>query len=226
MRVLVVDDEVLLAEALQEVLTQEGYEARTAASAEAGLALVRLWAPDLILLDIALPGGMSGFDLLRALRRDSDVPVILLSGRGGEADKVLGLEYADDYVVKPVGGAELVARVRALMRRAAPRARPEASGAIEVGALYVNLTSCEVALAGMPLSLTPTEFRILSVLAGQPGRVFSRDVLMARIWGEDAHVHPHTLDVHIRGLRRKLEPDPSSPVHIVTVRGMGFRYVP
>ncbi|NLC56537.1 MAG: response regulator transcription factor [Armatimonadetes bacterium] len=226
MKVLVVDDEVDLAEAVREVLSAEGFTVRLAHNAESGLALLRTWQPDAVLLDIMMPGSMTGLDALRALRPESDVPVILMSARGQEHDKVLGLEYADDYLVKPFSNAEMVARLRAVLRRAGARAADPSAGVSRAGELAINLETGEAVFGNRPLPLTPTEYRILSILAARPGRLYPRDELMARVWGEDAYVDPHALDVHIRGLRSKLEPNPSRPAHVVTVRGMGVRYVP
>ncbi len=226
MKVLVVDDEALITLNLETALAMVGHEVRVARDAEGLLAQARVWRPDIIVLDVVMPGKMNGLDALRFLRRESDVPVILMSALGQDHDKVLGLEYADDYLVKPFSSAELVARIRAVLRRADPRPQEASAGTIHAGELTIDQDACQAHYAGRPLSLTPTEYRILCLLAAHPGRVFSRDHLMERIWGHSAYVDPHALDVHIRGLRSKLEPDPARPLHVVTVRGMGFRYAP
>ncbi len=224
MRVLVVDDEHNITGFLSVSLSREGHEVRVGYSAEEFLRQARAFHPDIILLDIMMPGEMSGLDALRLLRRESDVPVILITAKGEEVDKVLGLEYADDYVVKPFGVPEILARMRAVLRRARPH--PEApAGPIRAGDLLINPETREASFAGRLLPLTLTEYGILSALAAHPGRVFPRDELVERVWGPDVYVDPRTLDVHIRSLRRKLEPDPAEPAHLLTVRGVGFRYV-
>ena len=226
MHVLVVDDDSLITEALRDALATEGYIIRTAHDAAGCLSEARTWRPDIILLDIMMPGGMTGLDALRILRRESNVPVILMSARGRDHDKVLGLEYADDYVVKPFSSVEILARVRAVMRRTSTRHPEEPAGTIVVGDLTINAQTHEVHRDGRAVSLTPTEFRVLLVLTGRAGRLYTRQELIAGVWGGSTLVDPKALDVHIHGLRHKIEADPSNPAHVVNVRGEGFRYVP
>jgi DNA-binding response OmpR family regulator len=223
-KILVVDDERNITEFLRAALAREGYEVRLGFSAEDFLRQVRAWRPDLVLLDIMMPGEMSGLDALRLLRRDSDVPVILVTAKAEEAEKVLGLEYADDYVTKPFGVPEMLARLRAVLRRARPRTDERAEEPILAGDLRIDPQTREVLFAGQTLGLTLTEYGLLSTLAAHPGRVFPREELIARVWGQDVYVDPRTLDVHIRSLRRKLEPDPAAPQYLLTVRGVGYRW--
>ena len=225
MKVLVVDDDPVVTEAIQSVLRMEGYEVAVRNNGAGCIAEARAWRPDLVLLDIMMPGRMSGLDVLRVLRRDSDLPVILISARAEDSYKVLGLEYADDYLVKPFSMPEMLGRIRAVMRRAAPRAPAEPTHLTPAGDLRINTETREVTHGKRQLTLTPLEFALLRVLAARPGRVFPRDELIAQVWGADVYVDPRTLAVHIRALRRKLEDDPARPEHLLTVRGVGFRYV-
>lgn len=226
MKVLIVDDDDIITDALQEALERDSMEVRAAHDAEGFLAVARAWNPDMVLLDIEMPGSMTGLDALRMLRRESNVPVLLITGRAGDADKALGLEYADDYMVKPVSIVELRARIRAVLRRTSQQAgEKEERRVLYVGDLMVDLDAHEASFAGRALTLTATEFKILSVLAGSAGRVYPRDELIERVWGPGTYIDPHALDVHIGSLRRKLEPDPSCPAHLQTLRGVGFRYV-
>lgn len=224
-KVLVVDDECNITQVLRAALSREGYDVRLGNDAEEFLRLTRAWRPDIILLDIMMPGEMSGLDALRLLRRESDVPVILVSARDEEADRVLGLEYADDYIVKPFRMPETLARVRAVLRRIRSKPAGKIHSPIRAGDLCIDLETREVTCGGRLLQLTLTEFGILSALAAHPSRVLSRDELIASVWGPDVYIDPRTLDVHIRALRRKLERDPAAPEHLITVRGIGYRYV-
>lgn len=222
MKVLLVDDEPTILETVENKLRREGYSVFTAATAEDGMRLYRQTKPDLLILDIMLPQ-RSGFDLCRAIRRDSTVPIIFLTARASEADRITGFDLGgDDYVVKPFNLSELAARVKAVLRRSSGEPAQEA---VERGNLRIDPKSLEATLEGEPLKLSPKEFALLYFLMRHPGQVFSRDVLLDRVWGQDAFVSPRTVDVHIRWLRERIEPDPSRPVRLVTIRGVGYKFV-
>jgi phosphate regulon transcriptional regulator PhoB len=223
-RVLVIEDETAIAEGLAYNLRQEGLEPILAADGDAGLQMARTTKPDLILLDLMLPG-ISGLDVCRAIRRESDVPIIMLTAKDSEIDKIVGLEVgADDYITKPFSVREVLARIRAVLRRAGSRADADAEE-IQVGGLVVNFAKHTVSVDGRPVALSPKEFELLKILIRNRGRVMTRDLLLDRVWGEDAYVEPRTVDVHIRWLREKVEQDPSHPVLIQTVRGAGYRFM-
>jgi DNA-binding response OmpR family regulator len=198
-----------------------------------GLAMARAIQPDVIVLDVMLPV-IDGFEVCRALRAESTVPILLLSARGEEVDRVLGLEFgADDYLTKPFAMRELIARVRALLRRsrittaAVPESsRPSAEQPLIAGALTIDPARRQASLAGTPLNLKPKEFDLLRYFARHPGIVLSRDALLREVWGYDFPIDTRTVDVHIRWLREKLEEDPSRPRWIETLRGVGYRFVP
>ena len=225
--VLFVEDEPSISEPFSAALEREGFEPLVAGTLADARAAVAARAPDLVLLDLGLPDG-DGRDLCRELRRGSDVPIIVLTARGTELERVLGLELgADDYVVKPFSGAEVIARIRAILRRTgratsasdAPPAEP-----VHVGQLEVDVAARRVRLAGAELSLARKEFDLLAELVRHAGRVVTREDLMARVWDENWFGSTKTLDVHIRWLRQKLGDDPSSPRYVHTVRGVGFRF--
>jgi DNA-binding response OmpR family regulator len=223
--ILVVDDDALLRRSLAYNLEQAGYDATTAASAEIALSHAKADPPDLVLLDIGLPG-MDGLDALRRLRRELDVPVIFLTARRRELDQVVGLEMgADDYVTKPFDLDVLLARIKAVLRRASP---PERLGGgaptpLVVGDLVIDTSAHTVSVGDRPVDLTPREFDLLTVLAQEAGRVVPIDELLSRVWGAEYVGEPQVVYVHIRWLREKLEADPSHPQRIVTVRGVGYR---
>jgi phosphate regulon transcriptional regulator PhoB len=222
-RVLVIEDEMAIAEGLAYNLRQEGLEPLLAADGDTGLQLARSAQPDLILLDLMLPG-VGGLDVCRALRRESDVPIIMLTAKDSEIDKIVGLEVgADDYITKPFSVREVLARIRAVLRRAGNRAE-NAAEEIQVDQLVINFAKHAVTVDGHPVTLSPKEFDLLKILIRNRGRVMTRDLLLDRVWGEDAFVEPRTVDVHIRWLREKIEQDPSHPVLIQTVRGAGYRF--
>lgn len=222
MKVLLVDDEPTILETVENKLRREGYSVFTAATAEDGMRLYRQTKPDLLILDIMLPQ-RSGFDLCRAIRRDSSVPIIFLTARASEADRITGFDLGgDDYVVKPFNLSELAARVKAVLRRSSGEPAQEV---VERGNLRIDPKSLEATLEGEPLKLSPKEFALLYFLMRHAGQVFSRDVLLDRVWGQDAFVSPRTVDVHIRWLRERIEPDPSRPVRLVTIRGVGYKFV-
>lgn len=222
-RLLVVDDDRSIREIMKLSLEEEGYLVDTAETAEDALETIRRIAPDLMILDVMLPGGMSGFDLTKEIRRTSNLPIVLLTARTDTIDKVVGLESgADDYVEKPFEMRELVARLRALLRRVssddgdAPRVH-------RVGPVEIRPDEGVVRKHDHPLSLTKTEFRLLVTLAEKPGRVFSREQLLTEVWGYDYFGDARLVDVHIKRLRAKIEDDPHDPTIIQTVRGMGYK---
>jgi len=223
-RILVIEDDDSIAMGLEMNLSAEGYQVEVAKDGEQGLTLARGRGFDLLILDVMLPR-LNGFELLRVLRAEGHiVPVVLLSARGAEMDKVMGLELgAEDYVTKPFGLAELLARVKAVLRRDAI-ARADGA-AIRVGALEINPATREVRRGGAPVELTATEFDVLLCLMEASGRVLSREQIQARVWGPAHHGTPRTIDNFILQLRSKLEDNPGEPRHIVTVRGVGYRFV-
>jgi len=222
-RVLVVDDEPSIVELVQYNLEREGFLVMVEGDGIQALARARTDAPDLIVLDVMLPA-MSGLDVCRSLRQFTDVPIILLTARKDEVDRVLGLELgADDYVTKPFSPRELVARIKAILRRTA-KPRESQDGQVSVHGLVINAERRNVSLDGREVSLTFTEFELLHIMARHPGRAFTRDELLARVWGEDFFGDARTVDVHIRHLREKLEEGTAPPRFIETVRGVGYRF--
>jgi DNA-binding response OmpR family regulator len=220
-KLLIVDDEPAIVETVETKFRKEGFSTFTADSAEEAMRLYRRVKPDLIVLDVMLPQ-RSGFELLKAIRKEGATPVILVTARASEADRVQGFELgADDYVVKPFHLSELSARVRAVLRRAGGEPVQEA---IERGNLRIDPRAHEATLDGAPLPLSPKEFALLLFLARHPGQVFGRDTLLDRVWGRDAYVSARTVDVHVRWLRTRIEPDPNNPVRIQTVRGVGYKF--
>src|SRR5580700_3012421 len=222
--VLVVEDDESIALGLEMNLSSEGYHVVGARVGEQGLALARETDLDLIILDVMLPR-LNGYEVLRSLRSERrTMPIIMLSARGAEMDKVMGLELgAEDYVTKPFGLAELLARVKAVLRRDAI-ARGDAAQ-VQAGDLVINAATREVRRRGAPVELTATEFDVLLCLVEAGGRVLSREQIQAKVWGPDHHGTPRTIDNFILQLRAKLEDAPTAPRHIVTVRGVGYRFV-
>jgi DNA-binding response OmpR family regulator len=222
--VLLVEDEATITVPLTEALAREGFRTETAGTLAAGLDVARRERPDLVLLDVMLPDG-SGFELLRELRDGERMPVIMLTARGDEADRVLGLELgADDYVVKPFSARELVARIRAVLRRTSAAATPVPNGPLQIGAVELDASARTVTLDGQPLELTRKEFDLLALLMGQAGTVVSRERLIDEVWDVNWFGSTKTLDVHVSGLRKKLGDDSSDPRYLHTVRGVGFRF--
>ena len=222
-RLLIIEDDDDLRKALKMSLKQQGYEIATAATGPKGLEKARSGGHDLIILDLMLPG-MDGLSLVRALRQTSQTPVLMLTARSSEMDKIIGLESgADDYLTKPFSLGELVARIRALLRRARPAA-PAQSDRILSGDLALDLITRRVTLRGQRLTMSPKEFSLLAELMRNEGAVLSRDLLLTRVWGYDYAGNTRTVDVHIRWLREKIEPDPSHPRYLQTVRGVGYRF--
>ena len=221
MKILIVDDEPTILETIENKFRKEGFSTFVADSAEECMRLFRRIKPDLVVLDIMLPQ-RSGYDFCRAVRRDSQIPILFLSAKGEEADRIKGLELgADDYVVKPFNLAELAARVKAILRRATGEPVKEV---IEKGNLRIDPRSHEVWLNNAILALSPKEFALLYFLARNPGQVFSRETLLDRVWGRDAFVSARTVDVHVRWLRTRIEEDAQNPTRILTVRGVGYKF--
>jgi two-component system response regulator RegX3 len=224
--VLVVEDEDSFIEALTVGLKREGFRVQVARDGAEALDVFDAVRPDLVLLDVMLPK-ISGIDVCRELRRRSSVPIIMVTAKGGEIDTVVGLEVgADDYVTKPYRLRELVARMRAVLRRRAGEAVAAAVNgeALEVGDVALDPERHEVVIRGASVSLPLKEFELLEILLANAGRVLPRDTLIDRVWGTDYVGDTKTLDVHVKRLRAKVEPDPSTPTRIVTIRGLGYKY--
>jgi phosphate regulon transcriptional regulator PhoB len=225
-RILIVDDEKDLVDLLSYNLEKEGYAVLRAYDGDEALKIIRSRKPDLILLDLMLPG-IQGMEICRIVRKNPEtaaLPIIMLTARGEEVDRIVGLEMgADDYVTKPFSVRELLARVRAVLRRY-ETAPAEDRKTIRYGDLFIDHDAHEVTVAGRKVALSPTEFRLLWFLARTPGRVFTREILLDRVWGDDTFVEPRTVDVHIRRLRAQIEPDLSTPRFVLTVRGVGYKF--
>jgi two-component system response regulator RegX3 len=224
-RILVVEDEESFRDALSYMLRKEGFEVQLADTGNAALEAFDRHGADLVLLDLMLPG-LSGTEVCRALRARSTVPVIMLTAKDSEVDKVVGLELgADDYVTKPYSTRELVARIRAVLRR---HAEPDelVSTTVEAGPVRMDVDRHVVSVRGEPVAMPLKEFELLELLLRNAGRVLTRGQLIDRVWGSDYVGDTKTLDVHVKRLRGKIEPDPSAPQHIVTVRGLGYKYEP
>ena len=225
--VLIIEDEENLQEALKYNLEREGYEVLTASDGVRGLGLAREKRPDLVILDVMLPQ-LDGLEVCRILRREQDTPIIMLTAKGEEVDRVVGLELgADDYITKPFSMRELLARLRTVLRRTRNHAHDDALPSSEVftsGDLEVDLASHIVTLAGKELELKPREFDLLALLVANKGRAFTRDQILERLWGQDYIGDTRTVDVHIRWIRQKLEAEPGSPHRIITIRGVGYRF--
>jgi DNA-binding response OmpR family regulator len=222
--VLVVDDEPIVREVVVRYLEREGYRTLEAGDGDLARQLVEQHAPGLVVLDVMLPG-TDGLELCRWIRSNSDLPIIMLTARGEEADRIVGLELgADDYVTKPFSPRELAARVRTVLRRSAPEtSRTEQ---LSIGDLTIDAGTREVTKAGIPLRLTVKEFDLLWFLARHPRHVFSRDQLMDRVWGYEVALDTGTVTVHVRRLREKIEEEPSHPRLLQTVWGVGYRFSP
>lgn len=231
--ILVVDDEIAFLESLRFALERQGYRVLTATDGQSALRIARAESPDLVILDVMLPG-MDGFKVCQALRKESDVPVIMLTARDDETDKVVGLELgADDYVTKPFGLRELLARVRAVLRRREGGVEADAPSPLGViprtegitfGTLTVSPQERRVLLSGGEIALRPREFDLLTYLVRNRGIALSRQQLLDNVWGVDYYGDPRTVDVHMRQLREKIEVDPANPTRLVTVRGYGYRF--
>ncbi len=222
-KILIVDDEPDLAELVSYNLRKEGFEVSSASDGEEALKKIRKGNFNLVILDLMLPG-IQGMELCRILRNDSKtkhLPIIMLTAKGEDVDKILGLEMgADDYIAKPFSPRELVARVKAVLRRSGEKTVEES--VIRIAGLAINRETFAVLKKNMPLNLSATEFKLLLYLAERKGRVFSRDQLLDAVWKDEAFVEPRTVDVHIRRLRAQIEDDPSNPLYIKTKRGIGY----
>lgn len=223
-KILVVDDEKKIVDLVKAYLAQAGFKVVTAYDGKQALSVFKLEQPALVILDLMLPE-LDGLDVARAIRKESDVSIIMLTARAEDADRIAGLELgADDYVVKPFNPRELVARVRAVLRRAEGLTKPKR---IEAGDLVIDLNSHEVQLKGRQgrsLNLTPLEFELLAALVSAPGRVFSRLQLLEALSGTTYAAFDRTIDSHIKNLRKKIEPDPQNPIYILTVHGVGYKF--
>jgi len=221
-KVLIVEDEASLAETVAYNLREEGYKACIAADGISALDLLRREKPDLVLLDVMLPE-IDGLEVCRLMRRESDIPIIMLTAKSREIDKVVGLEVgADDYVTKPFGMMELVARVRAALRRSRSETKP--AEVLSGHGVELDTSRHSVKVDGVEVNLRPKEFELLHLLMANRGRVLERSTLLDRIWGEDEYIDAGTVDVHIRRLREKVEADPSRPKRVLTVRGIGYKF--
>ena len=222
--ILVVDDDVKTVELLKLYLNRDGYKVITSGDGLEALNLARKSHPDLIVLDLMLPG-CNGLEICRTLKNESDVPIIMLTARTTEDDKLRGLNLgADDYVTKPFSPRELAARVRAVIRRLPEETLQRGPVEIKRGAITLNFLNREASVSGKTLQLTPSEFKLLGVLAREPGRVFSRQQLIEMVFGYDFEGFDRTVDVHILNLRRKIEPDPDHPRYIKTIYGAGYKF--
>ena len=220
-RVLVVDDEDSILKVVDYALSQAGYEVHTASDGDGAEAACSAISPDLVILDVMLPG-KSGLEIARDLRATSGVPIIMLSARGDEVDRILGLEFgADDYVTKPFSPRELVSRVKAILRRTGDAVGPNA--VVTVGDLQIDTVARQVKVGSAPVNLTGSEYRILVHLAAYPGRAFSRDDILSALWEESTVGDERAVDVHIHNMREKIEADPKNPEYLLTVRGFGYR---
>jgi len=224
-QILIIEDDRTTIELIKASLEKDGFEVTAISDGEAGLAQVRKSPPDLLLLDLMLPK-LPGLDVCRQIRSDDNLnrlPILMLTARGDEMDRVVGLEVgADDYVTKPFSPRELVARVKALLRRAEPP--PEGEKTVEIGKLRIDPTSYRVTRAGKAVPLSTLEFKLLHFLAARPNRVFTRDQLLDAVWGADRFVTPRSIDVYVRRLREKIENDPENPAHLKTMRGAGYMF--
>ena len=224
-RILIIEDDPDIVELVRYNLSKEGYQVAAVGDGVAGLEKIRKSQPDLLVLDLMLPK-LSGMEVCKEIRRDQalkQLPILMLTARGEEMDRVIGLEVgADDYVTKPFSPRELVARIRALLRRTepiGPEDRP-----LQVGNLHIDPGSYRVVRDGEPISLTALEFRLLYFLASKPNRVFTRDQLLDRVWGTERFVTPRSVDVYVRRLREKIEADPQNPTYLKTLRGAGYLF--
>jgi two-component system, OmpR family, alkaline phosphatase synthesis response regulator PhoP len=219
--ILVVDDEPKIVQLARDYLEHAGFSVLTAHAGKTALERARSAKPDLIVLDLGLPE-LDGLDVTRALRRDSNVPIIMLTARGEESDKLVGLELgADDYIIKPFSPKELVARVRAVLRRT--ENTPAEEEIIRVADLTLDLPRMRLTLGSRPIELTPTEFQLLAALARQPGRIFTRAQLLDAVRGVAFESYERAIDAHIKNIRRKLEPNPREPRYVLTVYGVGYK---
>ena len=221
-RIVVVEDEMQIARTLRDYLEVAGFEVTVVSNGGAALASIRGQRPDLIVLDLGLPG-MDGLDVARELRRTSATPIVMLTARGEESDRIVGLELgADDYLVKPFSPKELVARVRAVLRRTS--GATAGAEVLRVGEIEVDLPKMRARVDGRPVELTPTEFQLLATLVREPGRVFTRGQLLDALHGVTIDSYERAIDAHVKNLRRKIEPELGRPRYVLTVHGVGYRF--
>ena len=220
--ILVVDDEPKIVDLARDYLEHAGFAVLTAGDGRTGLVVARTRSPDLVVLDLGIPEP-DGLDVIRAIRRESNLPIVVLTARDDELDKLIGLELgADDYITKPFSPRELVARVKAVLRRAEPGEAP--SDLIRAGDVTLDVPRMRVEVDGRSVDLTPTEFELLATLARRPGRIFTRGQLLDALRGTSFESYERAIDTHVKNLRRKLEPEPRSPRYILTVYGVGYRF--
>ena len=220
--VLVVEDEIEIARVVRDYLRNAGFEVIVVGDGGSAVASVRSAKPDLLVLDLGLPG-RDGLDVAREIRRWSDTPIVMLTARGDETDRIVGLEIgADDYVVKPFSPKELVARVRAVLRRTRTAARGDEI--VRAGDVEIDTAKMRVNVGGIQVDLTPTEFQLLVTLAREPGRVFTRSQLLDAVHGVAIESYERAIDAHVKNIRRKIEPTPGSPRYVMTVHGVGYRF--
>jgi len=220
--VLVVEDEIEIARVVRDYLRNAGFEVIVVGDGGSAVASVRSAKPDLLVLDLGLPG-RDGLDVAREIRRWSDTPIVMLTARGDETDRIVGLEIgADDYVVKPFSPKELVARVRAVLRRTRTAARGDE--VVRAGDVEIDTAKMRVSVGGTQVDLTATEFQLLATLAREPGRVFTRSQLLDAVHGVAIESYERAIDAHVKNIRRKIEPTPGSPRYVVTVHGVGYRF--
>ena len=222
--ILVVEDELSIARLVRDYLEHVGFEVIVAGDGEAALSSVRGARPDLVVLDLGLPG-RDGLDVTRELRRTTNLPIVMLTARGDEADRIVGLELgADDYVVKPFSPKELVARVRAVLRRTATVARDGGPEVLRAADVEVDVPRMRVRVGGRVVDLTPTEFELVSTMVRQPGRVFTRGQLLDAVHGVAFESYERAVDAHVKNIRKKIEPSPGRPRYLLTVHGVGYRF--
>jgi two-component system alkaline phosphatase synthesis response regulator PhoP len=226
-KILIVDDEEDIAELVSYNLTKDGFVTVRAHDGEAALRKIRLEKPDLLILDLMLPG-MSGLDICKAVRSNpqtASLPIIMLTAKADEVDKIIGLEIgADDYMTKPFSVKELVARVRSILRRVQEGSKSLATETFEYDGLAINYVSCDVRIDGRSVALSPTELKLLFFLSRHPGRVYSRNQILDQVWGDETFITDRAVDVHIRRLRSQIEKDMENPRFIQTVRGFGYKF--
>jgi two-component system response regulator RegX3 len=224
-RILIVEDEESLADSVRYNLEREGYTVATARDGRAAIEVFRSTQPALVILDLMLPE-LSGLDVCRAIRAESEVPIIMVTAKDSEADKVTGLELgADDYVTKPFSVRELISRVRANLRRSAMRAPVSQEDVVTGGTVAMDVSRHEVRVQGEVVAFPPKEFELLETFLRRKGRLLTRDFLIEEVWGHDYYGDTKTLDVHVKRLRRKIEREPHRPAHLLTVRGLGYKFV-
>lgn len=222
--ILIVDDEPKIVQIARDYLEHAGFAVLTARDGRSALATVRASKPDLVILDLGLPE-LDGLDVTRAVRKDSNLPIIMLTARGEESDKLVGLELgADDYVTKPFSPKELVARVRAVLRRWDAASANAGAETVRAGDLFLDIPRMRVMLGQHDVEVTPTEFQLLATLARQPGRIFTRAQLLDAVRGVAFESYERAIDAHIKNIRRKIEPDPHAPRYVLTVYGVGYKF--